>query len=103
MVGRWPDLSPEDAVADHGVEQHQWEDEETLAPEHEGETGMRGCSFFDGDRERDHVRPKRDRQRAKRGHENERDHVEWHPSRRRRTLAAATSAAMTPITGKTSR
>ena len=43
VVGRRPDLASEDGVADDCVEQHQREDEETLAPEHEGETGV-GCA-----------------------------------------------------------
>src|SRR6516225_7766837 len=78
MVTGWPDLAPEDAVADHGVKQHQWEDEETLSPEHEGETGMGRCGFFDRDRERDHVGPERDRQSAERRREDQGDHIEWH-------------------------
>src|SRR5277367_1566956 len=78
VVGGRPDLASEDTVADDGVEQHQREDEEALAPEHEGETGM-GCGgFFDRDRERDHVGPERDRQGAERRCENQRDHVIWH-------------------------
>src|SRR6266849_450037 len=77
MSCRWSDLASKDGVADGGVEQHQREDENTRSPEHECETGM-GCgSFVDGDRERDHVRPERDRQGPERCRENERDHVEW--------------------------
>src|SRR5207248_8482526 len=78
MPRRWFDLASEDAVADNGVDQHQREDEETLAPEHEGESGMGRRRFFDRDRERDHVRPEGDRQCAERGRENERDHVVRH-------------------------
>jgi hypothetical protein len=40
VVGGWSDLSSEDRVADDRVDQHEREDEETLAPEHEGETGV---------------------------------------------------------------
>src|SRR5271163_2490364 len=79
LVRRRPDLASEDRVADRGVEQHQWEDEEARAPEHEGQTGMWRWRFFDRDRERDHVRPERDPQRAERGRENERDHSERRP------------------------
>src|SRR5438270_14065209 len=86
MTRRWFYLASKDAVADRGVEQHQREDEKTLAPEHEGETGMRCGGFFDRDRERDHVGPERDRQSAERRHENERDHVERH------SVAAAANA-----------
>src|SRR5205823_13597615 len=74
VIGRGPYLSSEDGVADDRIEQHQREDEEPLAPEHEGEAGMRRRSFLDRDRERDHVRPERDCQSAERGRENERDH-----------------------------
>src|SRR5690348_7968085 len=78
VMACWFDLASEDAVADDGVEQHQREDEETLAPKHEGETGM-GCrGVLDRDRERDHVRPERDRQSAERRREDERDHIERH-------------------------
>src|SRR5437660_11610246 len=51
VVGRRSDLASEDGVADHGIEQHQREDKEALAPEHEGETGMWRRRFFDRDRE----------------------------------------------------
>src|SRR5580700_108983 len=78
MPCRRPDLASEHGVADYGVEQHQREDEEALAPEHEGETGMRGGGFLNRDREWDHVGPERDRQCAERRHENQRDHVKWH-------------------------
>jgi hypothetical protein len=37
--------APKDVIGDSGVDQHQREDEEALAPEHEGETGMGGCGF----------------------------------------------------------
>src|SRR5262249_21933111 len=76
MPWRRPNLAPEDAVTDDRVEQHQREYEETLAPEHEGENGMRCRSFLDRDRERDHVRPERDGQSAERGGENQRGHIE---------------------------
>src|ERR1700756_60215 len=72
------DLASEDAVADDGVEQHQRENEETLAPKHEGETGMWRRRFLDRDRERDHVRPERDRQCAERRRENQRYHIVRH-------------------------
>src|SRR5271154_5486426 len=75
-VRRGPDLSSEDRVADRGVDQHQRENEEACSPEHEGETGMGCCGFLDRDREWDHVRPKRDRQRAERRGKDQRDHVE---------------------------
>src|SRR5260370_580981 len=42
VAGGWPDLSSEDRVADHRVEQHEREDDDARSPEHEGETGM-GC------------------------------------------------------------
>src|SRR6516162_9898077 len=77
MPWRWFDLAPKDAVADDGVDQHQREDEEACSPEHEGETGMGCCGFVDRDRERDHVRPERDRQRAERCDKDQRHHVEW--------------------------
>src|SRR5271166_279803 len=78
MPCRWYDLTSKDLVADHGVDQHQREDEETLSPKHESETGM-GCgSLLDRDRERDHVGPERDRQRANRGREDECHHVVRH-------------------------
>src|SRR5499427_5550391 len=79
-------LSPENAVADDGVEQHQREDEQALAPKHEGEAGVRRRGFLDRDRERDHVGPERDRQRAKRRRKDEGDHVV------RNTIAAAPNA-----------
>src|SRR6516162_88650 len=81
-----PDLASEDAVTDHCVKQHQREDEEAFAPEHEGETGMRGGGFLDRHREWDHVRPERYCQGAERRSENQRDHVIWD------TVAAATNA-----------
>src|SRR5438093_10668046 len=78
VVGGWPDLAAKDAIADYRVDQHQREYEETLAPEHEGEAGM-GCGgFLNGDRERNHVGPERDRQGAERSRENQSDHVERH-------------------------
>src|SRR5260221_10978035 len=64
MFACMSDLSEKDAVVDHGVEQHQREDEKALAPEHEGKARMRRGSLVDGDRERNHVGPERDRQRA---------------------------------------
>src|SRR5215831_9649087 len=67
---RWSDLASKDAVADHSVEQHQREDEQALAPEHEGETGMRCGGFLDRDRERDHVGPERDCESAEGESEN---------------------------------
>src|ERR1700730_10230111 len=74
MSSRRFDLASEDAVADHGVEQHQREDEKALAPEHEGKARMRRGSVVDGDRERDHVWPERDRQRAERRRKHDHDH-----------------------------
>src|SRR5438128_1745821 len=69
VIRRRPDLSPEDGVAYHRVEQHQRKNENTSSPEHEGETGMRRRRVLDRDRERDHVRPERDRQGAERRRE----------------------------------
>jgi hypothetical protein len=40
LIAGWPDLSAEYGVADRGVEQHQREDDDASAPEHEGEAGM---------------------------------------------------------------
>ena len=51
------DFSSEHPVTDRGVEQQKWEDEEALAPEHEGETGRwRGAGDFRS-RERTSFRP----------------------------------------------
>src|SRR5208282_4000381 len=78
VPGRCSDLASEDSVADDRVDEHQREDEKTLAPKHEGEAGT-GCgSFVDGDDEGDHVGPERDRQGAKRRRKNNCDHVERH-------------------------
>src|SRR5260221_12758856 len=81
------ELAAEYGVADHGVEQHQREDEETLAPEHEGEARIRRGGLVDRDRERDHVGPERDRERSKSGCENQRTHVKGH------TVLIATKSA----------
>src|SRR5258708_9846194 len=69
------DLTPEDAVADERVDQHQGKDDHAT-PEHEHETGWRRGSFVDGDDERNEVRPERQRQRAKCRHEDHGDRVE---------------------------
>src|SRR6266700_7145291 len=53
-LGRGCDFAPEDAAADDRVEQHQREDEQALAPEHEPR--LRRRRFVDGEDERDHVR-----------------------------------------------
>jgi hypothetical protein len=37
-----PDLAREDPISDD-IEQHEWEDEESLASEHEGKARMRRC------------------------------------------------------------
>src|ERR1700686_4444267 len=76
MPSRRPDLAPEDAVADGRIEKHQREDEETLAPEHEGKARMRRGGLVNSDRERHHVGPERDRQRAERCRERDYDHRE---------------------------
>src|SRR5215468_2467376 len=59
-----------------GVDQHQREDEETCTPKHEGQAGLRSGCAVDRDRERNHIWPERDRQRAESGRENKRHHVE---------------------------
>src|ERR1700730_2806590 len=76
MPSCWFNLASKDGVADGGVEQHQREDEQTLAPEHEGKARMRRGSLVDRDRERDHVGPERDRQGAKRRQEDQCGRVE---------------------------
>src|SRR5262249_20921758 len=86
VIGRRPYLSSKDGVADDGVDQHQREDDDARAPEHESQTGM-GCGgFLDRDRERDHVRPERNGQGAERSRENQRHHVKRH------TIPAAPNA-----------
>src|SRR5258707_10454012 len=76
MSGERPNLAAKDAVVYGGVEQHQREDKEALAPEHEGEARMRCRGVIDGDRKGDHVRPEGDGEGTKGGREDERDHVE---------------------------
>ena len=49
-LGRGCDFAPEDAAADDRVEQHQREDEQALAPEHEPR--LRRRRFVDGEDER---------------------------------------------------
>src|ERR1700737_523836 len=70
------DLAPEDAVADKRVEQHQWEDDQPAPPEHERKTGWRRGRRAEGDYKGDPVGPERQRQRAERRHEDQRDRVE---------------------------
>ena len=50
-------LAPENAVADEHVKQHEREDEQSFAPEHESKGGMGSGALIDRDRERDHVGP----------------------------------------------
>jgi len=76
VIRRYSDLASEDAQADRRVEQHEWEDEKPFTPEHERKAGVRGCGVRDGDGERDHVRPERDRERPECRHENESHHDE---------------------------
>src|ERR1700677_3130958 len=77
MRRRRPDLAPEDAQADRGIDEHEREHEQPLAPEHEGETGVRRHRLVDRDGEWDHIRPERDRERGERRDENSCHHIEW--------------------------
>ena len=65
VSGRFPDLAPEDAVADERVDQHQWKDDHPAAPEHERKAGLRRRGLVDGDEEGNHVWPEGQRQGAK--------------------------------------
>src|SRR5689334_11142258 len=77
MVARRCDLASEHGQAYRSVNKHERKHEEPGAPEHKGEARM-GCGcLLDGDRERDHVGPKRDRQRSEGSGEDECNHVEW--------------------------
>src|SRR5262249_5480980 len=76
MVCRLCDLASEHGQADHGVEQHEREHEQTCSPEHESKARVRGSRLFDRDRERDNVGPERDCQRAEGRYENDSDHGE---------------------------
>src|ERR1700730_17779419 len=66
------DLAAEHPVADRRVDEHEGKDEKAFSPEHERETRMRCRGLIDGDRERDHIGPERDRERAECRRENER-------------------------------
>src|SRR5262249_2328465 len=68
------DLSSEHAEIDHGVEQHEREDEKAFSPKHESKTRLRRCGLIDGEDEGNDVRPERDRQRAKGCKEDQDDH-----------------------------
>src|SRR5580700_11953289 len=78
MPCRRADLTSKHAVADHGVEQHQREDEKTLSPKHECKTGLRRCRFLDGKDERDHIGPEREGQGAKGAQEDYGDRKKGH-------------------------
>jgi hypothetical protein len=67
---------PLNTVTDDRIEQHQRKDEQTLPPEHEGQTRTRRSRLLDGDGEGNHVGPERDRERAKGRREYQRHHVE---------------------------
>src|SRR5271170_527290 len=77
MRRRRCDLASEDAQADRGVDQHQREYEEPLSPEHEGKAGVGRRGLVDRDRERNHVRPERDRERGERSSEDSGHHIDW--------------------------
>src|SRR5260370_20000706 len=78
VIRRYSDLASEDAQADRSVEQDEWEAEKPFTPDHEGKAGVRGRGVRDGDGERDHVRPERDRERPECRYENESHHDEGH-------------------------
>src|SRR5271166_4326012 len=71
-------FASEHGEADRGVEEHDWKGENPFAAEYEGETRMRGGGLLDGDRERDHVGPGGDRQRAERREKDQHDLRERH-------------------------
>ena len=63
-------------ITNHGVDQHQREDEKACAPKHEGKAGVWSGRAVDSDREGNHIWPERDCERAEGGREDERHHVE---------------------------
>src|SRR5271168_4659459 len=77
MRRRRCDLASEDAQADCGIDQHKREYEEPLSPEHEDKAGVGRRGLVDRDRERNHVRPERDRERGERSSEDSGHHIDW--------------------------
>src|SRR5580704_10286039 len=86
VIGVRPNPASEHAVVGCGVEQHQREHEEAGAPEHERQARMRRGCVLDRDRERNHVRPKRESERAEGGGKDDGDNA------KRRLVAAPLEA-----------
>ena len=78
--GKLNDVCPDHSrhAALKGVDQRQGKDEEAGSPEHKSKAGVRCRRFLDANRERDHVWPERNCQRAERRRENDDHHGERH-------------------------